>query len=315
MLSYNRFLSYVPHGINEELFYPITDDPEYDKFVSDYKSKTGGEFFIFWTNRNIRRKRPSDVILAFKLFCDMLPKEEALKCVLMLHTDPVDNNGTDLPAVIDAICPEYKVAFSPKKVDTKTMNYMYNLASATINISYAEGWGLSSHESLMAGTMIIGNVTGGIQDQMGFVKEDGELVDPSDYTSEWQTNADGKYTKHGEWCIALFPKIRTLVGSPPTPYIYEDYCSVNEVADAIKSIYDMPVEERNRLGLLGREYCLDERTGMSSKNMCNRMIKCIDTLYKDYTKFIKSADKFSFEKVEYNRLDKKSSEINYDTSK
>jgi len=81
MLSYNRFLSYVPHGINEELFYPITDDPEYDKFVSDYKSKTGGEFFIFWTNRNIRRKRPSDVILAFKLFCDMLPKEEALKLI------------------------------------------------------------------------------------------------------------------------------------------------------------------------------------------------------------------------------------------
>ena len=40
------------------------------------------EFIVFYNNRNIRRKMPGDVVLAFKTFCDMLPKEEADKCAL-----------------------------------------------------------------------------------------------------------------------------------------------------------------------------------------------------------------------------------------
>ena len=63
------------------------------------------EFVLFYNNRNIRRKLPGDVIMAFKTFCDKLSKEEADKCALLMHTTPVDKNGTDLPAVKNAVAP------------------------------------------------------------------------------------------------------------------------------------------------------------------------------------------------------------------
>ena len=61
-------VAYVPHGINENEFKP-TEVP------SDFRNKilAGKEydFIFFWSNRNIRRKQPSDVIMAFKEFCDI----------------------------------------------------------------------------------------------------------------------------------------------------------------------------------------------------------------------------------------------------
>ena len=82
---------------------------------------------MFYNNRNIRRKLPGDVILAFKEFCDMLPKEKADKCCLLMHTQAIDDNGTDLPAVVNSICPEYKVYFSGKKLEPHELNYIYNM--------------------------------------------------------------------------------------------------------------------------------------------------------------------------------------------
>ena len=34
----------------------------------------------------------------------MLPKEEADKCALLMHTQPIDDNGTDLPDVAKSHC-------------------------------------------------------------------------------------------------------------------------------------------------------------------------------------------------------------------
>ena len=48
------------------------------------------------------------------------------------------------------------------------MSLLYNCADVTILLSSAEGWGLSLTESLLTGTPIIANVTGGMQDQMRF---------------------------------------------------------------------------------------------------------------------------------------------------
>ena len=78
---------------------------------------------------------PGDVVLAFKTFCDMLPKEEADKCALLMHTQPVDENGTHLPNVVKAICPDYKVYFSDKKLETHQLNWLYNIADVTFNIA------------------------------------------------------------------------------------------------------------------------------------------------------------------------------------
>ena len=69
-----------------------------------------------------------------KTFCDGLPKENAQKCCLPTHTSPKDKNGTDLPEVVQNICPDYEVIFSHNRLDDKHMNYLYNI-SADIQVN------------------------------------------------------------------------------------------------------------------------------------------------------------------------------------
>ena len=39
-----------------------------------------------------------DLVLAWKEFNDKLTEEQRKKCLLLMHTQPKDPNGTDLPA-------------------------------------------------------------------------------------------------------------------------------------------------------------------------------------------------------------------------
>ena len=41
------------------------------------------------------------------------------------------------------------------------------------------------------------------------------------------------YKKHGKWAFPVFPNNRSLVGSPPTPYIWDDRCSPEDAAEQI----------------------------------------------------------------------------------
>jgi glycosyltransferase involved in cell wall biosynthesis len=58
------------------------------------------------------------------------------------------------------------ILFLHRKVDKPTLAMMYNMADCTVNISDAEGFGLSTFESLSCGTPIIVNMTGGLQEQV-----------------------------------------------------------------------------------------------------------------------------------------------------
>ena len=79
------------------------------------------------------------------------------------NANPVDNNGTDLFAVADKIAPGADIKFSTDRVNQDQLNWLYNLSDCTINIAGNEGFGLVTAESVMAGTPIILNVTGGIR--------------------------------------------------------------------------------------------------------------------------------------------------------
>ena len=283
--------TYIPHGINENQFYPITElSPEYDEFQQFKKTYLDGsnpKFVLLYNNRNIRRKMPGDVVLAYKTFCDMLPKEEAKRCLLIMHTHAVDENGTDLPAVAKEICPEYKVMFDTNKLDTRQMNMMYNVADVTMNLASNEGFGLGTCESLMSGTPIIVNVTGGMQDQCGFKLKD-KWLSENDYDGIYTLHDDRKWKDnpdltHGEWVKPVWPSNRALVGSPPTPYIFDDRCRFDDAAEKIKEWYDETPERRKECGELGREFTLREEVGMSAQNMCNRFIKDMDTCFEKWT--------------------------------
>ena len=279
--------TYVPHGINHTIFMPIDSlHKDYDK-VSKFKqhifSGKKYDFVVFWNNRNIRRKLPGDVVMAFKTFCDMLPKDESKKCALVMHTQPVDENGTDLPAVVNEMCPDYDVIFSNEKLDNNQMCWMYNMADVTINIASNEGFGLGTCESLMCGTPIVVNVTGGLQDQCGFKKEDGSYLTVDDYNDDFQSNHRGKYKEHGEWVFPVFPSNISLQGSPPTPYIYDDRPSFEDAADGLKHFYDMGADGRQECGEKGVEFVQLEEIGMTAEHMSNRFIKDMDTAFEKWT--------------------------------
>jgi len=266
---------YVPHGLNHNVFKPISKDDElYKKMYDRFKKENDIEFMVFWNNRNIRRKQPGDVILAFKTFVDSLPDSEKNKVGLVMHTQPVDENGTDLIAVRDVIAPDCKIIFSEQKLTADELNALYNISDVVVNIGSNEGWGLSSTEAILSGTPIINNVTGGLQDQCGFQDENGEWIR---FDGEFATNHTGKYKSHGVWVEPVFPSNRSLQGSPQTPYIFDDRVKFEDVADAIAYWYNTPETLRNEMGLVGRTWAL--ANGLTAEQMGNKMIHMIDYLF------------------------------------
>jgi glycosyltransferase involved in cell wall biosynthesis len=274
----------TPHGINEDVFFPITKGhekwDEFAKFNDTNLMNKNTNFVVLWNNRNIRRKLPGDVILAMKHFSDQLEPEDRKNLLLIMKTTPVDNNGTDLIAVLKQMAPELNVLFFAERNSEEEMNYIYNMSDVCINIASNEGFGLGTAEAMMAGLPIVVNVTGGLQDQCGFTKEDGSLLVKEDYTKEWGSNHDGRYKDHGNWVKPVWPVSLSLQGSPPTPYIFDDRPDWKEVGDKLKEWYDTPDEERTQAGLDGRDYCLLPETMMSAKNMgkafIDNMERCWD---------------------------------------
>jgi len=280
-------VTYLPHGVNENYFKPLKSD---DSVVLEMKRQLTNDeidFIVFYNNRNIRRKNPGDVILAFKTFCDMLPKEKADKCALLMHTQPRDENGTDLPVVANVIAGDYKVYFSDKKLSPERLNALYNMADVTINMASNEGFGLGTCESLMAGTPIIVNVTGGLQDQCGFKLND-KFLTHEDYDEiqslhddrKWKDNSDLTW---GDWVKPVWPSNRSLAGSLPTPYIFDDRCRFDDVAIAIKEWYDMGAEKRAECGMKGHEFVLSDESMMSSTAMSQNFIDQMNTAFDKWT--------------------------------
>ena len=273
-------VDYVPHGIDYNLYKPTEVPAEYKNEILKGKDY---EFVFYWSNRNIRRKQPADVVYAFKLFCDKIGKEKADKVCLLMHTQAVDENGTDLPAVIKAVAPDCNIIFSEKRRVQEELNYNYNIADCTINIANNEGFGLSTAESVMAGTPIIVNVTGGLQDQIGF-KKDGKLFTHEDYVEigslhkwrDWEDKAEA-----GEWAIPVWSRTQSLAGSVPTPYIWDDRVDNEEVAEAMLKMYNTPKEDRVAAGLKGREMFIGEM-GLSNTNMCKTLADGIEATFQNW---------------------------------
>ena len=282
----DKVLKYVPHGINEDIFFPITKDHEMYPGLQEFKKNLFGgedyEYVVFWNSRNIRRKSPGDVILSYRMFCDMIGEEKAKKCALVMHTQPIDENGTDLYAVREAMCDEsyVNVFFSTDRLDSAQMNLLYNIADTGLLITSNEGWGLSLTETMMAGTMIIANVTGGMQDQMRFVDENGKWIE---FTPDFPSNHRGTYKECGEWAVPVFPSNISMVGSVPTPYIFDDRCEPLDVAKALEEVYNMGKEERERRGALAREWVTSDESGMSARMMCENVIESMDETFEKFT--------------------------------
>jgi glycosyltransferase involved in cell wall biosynthesis len=278
----DKVIKYIPHGLNHHIYRPLDTTEELDaieKMKLDLFGKDKVDFVLFFNSRNIRRKQIPDTMWAFKMFLDSLPKEKADKCRLLMHTELVHEAGTDLPVVNELLFGDSypnAVVFDPKKWSTPELNMLYNLSDCQILLTSNEGWGLTLTEAMLAGNPIIANSTGGMQDQMRFIDEDGNWFTPS---PEIPSNNTGRYKKHGEWAFPVYPTSRSIQGSPVTPYIWDDRCKPEDAADRIREVYDLGKEKRKELGAKAREWCLSEEAGFTSEQQGKKFIEAADELF------------------------------------
>ena len=279
----NKIFKYVPHGLDHNIYKPIDkDNPDFIEWKNNTFGKEKYDFILFFNSRNIRRKQIPDTMLAFRAFLDSLPKEKAKKCLLMMHTEYVTDAGTHLGKVKEYLFDEnyfHNVKFSLNKIDNTQLNYLYNAADCQILITCNEGWGLTLTEAMLSGTPIIANTTGGMQDQMRFIDNDGKWFEPD---ANVPSNHRGTYKKHGEWAFPVYPTSRSIQGSPPTPYIFDDRCAWEDVTERIKEVYELGPEERKRRGLAGREWALSNEAGFTAEQQGKRVIEAFDELFKTW---------------------------------
>lgn len=268
-----HLIHYVPHGINSDCFKPLdkTNDG-IQKFRKNIFKDKQYDFVFLYNSRNINRKRTANIMLAFRMFCDNLPKEKSEKCILVLHTERILDAGTDLTAIDEAFMSGCNVMILENRFTPEEMNLLYNVSDVTINISSNEGFGLSIAESIMSGTPVIVNVTGGLQDQIGQLDDDGK---PVEFGLDFGSNNIRKYSKHGVWVKPVWPATRVIQGSPPTPYIFDDLCKWEDVGEAMMYWYLTDSSKRELCGLEGRRWAMNEG-GLNHINLAAQFIKSMD---------------------------------------
>ena len=118
-----------------------------------------------------------------------------------------------------------------------------------------------------------------MQDQMRFEDETGEWYTPN---PKVPSNHRKTYTKCGKWAFPVFPSNLSLVGSPQTPYIWDDRCNPEDAVTHITSLYNMTREEREKLGKEGYDWAHSEEAGFTSPQMAEKVIKSVDKLFNSW---------------------------------
>ena len=221
-------MDYVPHAVDSNIFKTLTK-VQIDEIRTKHLGEDKDRVVFFWNNRNARRKQSGSLLFWWKTFLDKVGHDKAQ---LIMHTDPRDPHGQDLEHIINhlGLTERRQVLLSTQKINQEDLAVMYNMVDCTINISDAEGFGLATLESLSCGTPIIANMTGGLQEQ---VRSGSDLFG-----------------------IPLFPESKAVIGSQDVPYIYEDRLSEGQVVSALEKMFVMTSEERQQLGMNGREHVM-----------------------------------------------------------
>jgi glycosyltransferase involved in cell wall biosynthesis len=182
-----------------------------------------------------------------------------------MKTDPIDENGTNLPEVINMLKISDNVIFIDMR-PVNELNVIYNCADVVLSKSSNEGFGLTVLEGMMTATPAIAVKTGGLTRQ---------VVDCN----------DGSHNG-----IAIDPQVRTLVGSVPTPYIYEDFVSNEIFAKAIMDMHEYGPDKRKELGLKAYKYA---QTEFNIDNLIDTWDKSLSKTIDDWKKEDKKSKQWS----------------------
>ncbi len=212
-------VKYIPHTFSRFLYYPFGKDAK-KRAAEFFLQDKAEEYKLLWVNRNGHRKQLLELLETFKMFLDYLQETEGhKKAQLVLRTEPRDPEGPDIMSTIERLGILDNVKIIEEKLDYGLMNVLYNSADLVLNISKAEGFGLTLLTAMNTKTLMTGVMTGGMKEQ---------IVHPE--TGE-------------EFGLPIRVNQRNLVGSQIVPYIFEDYCSREDVLEAIKKAYHLSEAE------------------------------------------------------------------------
>jgi len=221
---------HIPLSVDTGLFVKATAEEDLVTLKAERDKITQGKdkVVFFWNNRNARRKQGATLILWFKNLLEKIGKDKA---VLLLHTNPKDQFGSDLEALISYYnLNDGSVVFHIEQMPQASMPVLYNMCDCTINISDAEGVGMSTIESMSCSRPIITTLTGGLQEQV----KDGDI----------------------QCGIGIPVATKTLTGTQEIPFIFEDRISEEGFQKAMIQMIEMSKEEREKMGDNGRNYVL-----------------------------------------------------------
>jgi glycosyltransferase involved in cell wall biosynthesis len=222
--------NYIPHAWPKELVYPLESE-QINSLKKQFFGNKSNWFMPIWVNRNAHRKMPNDLLMGWKMFLDILEEKEGHKnAILIMHTDPNDIEGPNLQETTKMLNIKENVAFSINKLNHDEMNQLYNMSDCVVNISKAEGFGLSILTGLQIGKPCIALKTGGMIRQI------------NDYRDNF------------EFGVALEPIERSLIGSQMVPFIYEDIVSKKDLANGFYKIYKLSDEEKQEISIKSKDY-------------------------------------------------------------
>lgn len=273
---------YVPHGINMQTFRPLGKNNTDYKRVSGLLGKDQYDFIFLFVNKNIIRKQASLIMQAYKWFVNsyLTPEQKKRSCLVM-KTQVVYGPGMPLNVYQEDILhdPTVNIKFINQGLNQNELVALYNCADCVVSLSTAQGFGLSTAEGMACGKPFIAPVIGGLQDQMGFEDEDGNLYVNN---TELPSNCYKALTKHKPWAFPIFFSGLGATGSMITPYIYEMYHSLEDLIKAMKKVYQMSKQQRERVGLQARQWMHRQDVKMTSKFMAQSMVQNIDYLFKNW---------------------------------
>lgn len=128
--------NYIPHAVPGDLYAPLSR-----KESEDFKFKLLGKersdhFVCLYVSRNARRKMTSDILVSWRDFIESLrAKHGHTKATLILHTDPMDPEGTNLFQVIDLLGIRDHVVFSKDRIGFNEMRSLYGVCDTIVNRS------------------------------------------------------------------------------------------------------------------------------------------------------------------------------------
>lgn len=197
---------YAPMGIDTKVYDILPKEKVQEFKASIFKNQPQfvNKFIVGYVGRNIFRKRLLDLYRIFAKFAK--DKEDVL---LFLHSSPFDPEGSNLLYLQSTLYPNLPVVISdPRGQDDSYLTHLYNMFDVSINIAFAEGFGLPLAESMACGTPCISAKTVG---PSGLItEENGWLVEPK--------------------CIAQF-------GSNLVPFIDQRFVLDEDVLSALTEAY------------------------------------------------------------------------------